>query len=183
MNLLFFAMIALVFPLESIANSPAMGQKKPSPITKQNISRRRPASTKSLVELKPLVPPSAIAIEPKIPIVIPPKPKGPTYFKLSKVPSKNQLIISFESYDPHLKLNTKSPLAIQFFTDYPMQLNRSLIVGSAWPKDATSLTLSFSEATPKVQNKIRGKASYTYCHNTTHKCKTVLEPILFYFIP
>lgn len=183
MNLLFFATIALVFPLESIANSPATTSKKLSPARKQNMPLRKPANTASLIELKPLVHPSAVIIEPKIPLIIPPKPKGPTYFNLSKVQSKDQLTISFRSYDPHLKLNTTSPLIIQLFTDYPLQLDRSLIVGSAWPKGGTSLTVSFSKATPKIQNKIRGKASYTYCHDITHKCKTVLEPILFYFIP
>lgn len=177
------SMIILLFPSASIANPPAKAQRNPVPATRKNVHPRRPASTGSLIELKPLVPPSSIMIEPTIPLISPPKPKGPTYFKLFKVPNKNQLKVSFESTDPHLKLNTKAPMAIEFFTNYPLQLNRSLIIGANWPKEGTPLEISYSEATPKIQNKIRGKASYTYCHSTTRQCKTVLDTILFYFIP
>ena len=210
MNLLCFSMIILLFPVASIANPPtivrkkpvsAIIQKKPVPVIiqkktvsaitqkrpvlaiNQKRSLRRPTSAESLIDLKPLVHPSSITIEPKIPLITPPKSNGPTHIKLLKVQSKNQLTLSFESSDRHLKLNMKAPLAVQLFTDYPLQLDRTLIIGSTWPKDGTPLTLTFSDATPKIQNKIRGKASYTYCHETTLKCKAILEPILFYFIP
>jgi len=127
--------------------------------------------------------PPVVVIAPTVPLISPIKPKGPTYFKLSQAQAKNQLSLSFESYDPHLKLNTTSPLIIQLFTDYPMRLSNSFIIGSIWPKDGTPLTLSFSEAMPKVQNRIRGKASYSFCHDVSHKCQTTLDTILFYFIP
>jgi hypothetical protein len=183
MNLLYLFMITLLFPIVGSANPHTIVQRRVIPNKIQTRYLRRPASAAPLVVLKPLAPASSLVIAPKLSLIIPSKPKGPTFFKLSKVPSKQEIAISFESYDRHLQLDRKFPLVIQLFPEYPLRLNRSLIVGSVWPKNNTSLAISFSDATPKVQNKITGKASYTYCHDKTHLCKTVLDSIIFYFIP
>src|SRR4051812_17849855 len=105
MNLLSFSMIILLFPLAGIANPPPLKQKKIiQPVKQQPRHLRKPTNAADLMDLKPLVPPSGIILDPQVKQIVPSKPKGPTFFQLSKVPNTNQLKLSFESYDPNLKI-------------------------------------------------------------------------------
>jgi len=119
------------------------------------------------------------------PVVIKPAPlprrKDLTYFEIIK--DKNQFILKFRAQDPNLYLSHKTPIVIALVPDRPVIVVPATIITKDWPQNSDQIVISASGGKPKHKYRIRGKASYFYCHRKTNKCTKAFTGIFYSYIP
>jgi hypothetical protein len=104
----------------------------------------------------------------------------PAYFEITQVGST--AVLNFRGKDPTIQLNPQASLVIQLVPSAPLQVQPTVILNSDWAKArGNQMVIKVSGALPKHENRILGKASFTYCQSTTHVCKKILTPINFFY--
>lgn len=136
---------------------------------------RRPSQVAPSTQKKPF--PKQVVIQAKIEGEAGVLTRAPAYFIIEN--DKEHYFLKWVTRDPRAYLDPKVPLFIQLITQHPIQVNPAYITQENWPKDGKQLELIVTGVTAKTDNRLLGKASYSYCHSGEQKCTPVLLPMVY----
>jgi hypothetical protein len=123
--------------------------------------------------------PASIPVQPTVSSG--PEIKERAYFTIKK--ENQRYFLKWVTKDPRYLLNPRVPLFIQLITQHPVQITPAYITPENWPKTGDRLELAIKGATAKTDNRLLGKASYSYCHTSTQQCTQALLPIVYQIQP